>query len=62
MARIKGLKDGKTNITVSYGGKSATFSNFTVNKATPITNLVVQETTYPTPAHVYFYSNVAGTV
>ena len=34
MARIKGLKDGKTNITVSYGGKSATFSNFTVNKKT----------------------------
>ena len=34
MARIKGLKGGKTNITVSYGGKSATFSNFTVNKKT----------------------------
>ena len=28
MACIKGLKGGKTNITVSYGGKSVTFSNF----------------------------------
>ena len=34
MALITGLKGGTTNITVSYGGKSATFSNFTVNKKT----------------------------
>lgn len=34
MALITGLKGGTTNITVSYGGKTATFSNFTVNKKT----------------------------
>lgn len=34
MAIITGLKGGTTNITVSYGGKTATFSNFTVNKKT----------------------------
>ena len=34
----------------------------TVNNGTPTTNFVVQETTYPTAAHVYFYSNVAGTI
>ena len=34
MAIITGLKGGKTNITVSYGGKTATFSNFTVKKKT----------------------------
>ena len=34
MAIIKGLKGGTTNITVSYGGKSATFSDFTVIKKT----------------------------
>ena len=34
MAIITGLKGGTTNITVSYGGKTATFSNFTVKKKT----------------------------
>ena len=34
MALITGLKGGTTNITVSYGGKSATLSNFTVIKKT----------------------------
>ena len=34
MAIIKGLKSGTTNITVSYGGKSATLSDFIVNKRT----------------------------
>ena len=34
MAIIKGLKGGTTDITVSYGGKSATFSDFTVIKKT----------------------------
>ena len=34
MALITGLKGGTTNITVSYGGKTATFSNFTVKKKT----------------------------
>ena len=34
MASITGLKGGTTNITVSYGGKTATYSNFTVNKKT----------------------------
>ena len=34
----------------------------TISKVTPTTNLVVQQTTYPTTAYVYFYSNVAGTV
>ena len=34
MALITGLKGGTTNITVSYGGQTATVSNFTVNKKT----------------------------
>lgn len=34
MALITGLKGGTTNITVSYGGKTTTVSNFTVNKKT----------------------------
>ena len=41
---------------------SSTSITTTISKATPTTNLVVQQTTYPTTAYVYFYSNVAGTV
>lgn len=41
---------------------SSTSITTTINKVTPITNLVVQQTTYPTTAYVYFYANVDGKV
>ena len=48
--------------TTNYNSTSGNVGTVTVSKATPITNFVVQETTYPTKAYVYFYSNVAGTI
>jgi hypothetical protein len=56
------IKDANGNNVTSNYSISYANGTLTVNKATPTTNLVVQQTTYPTKPYVYFYSNIAGTV